>query len=482
MQADDITQLDACALSKAIQERRVTCVEVMQAYLARIHRLNPIYNAIVNLQPDEDSLAMAKVCDDELAAGQSRGWMHGFPLAIKDTGHAIGFPTTFGSTLLKSAVATQDNLMTQRMKSAGGLVIGKTNMPEMGLGSHTFNTLFGATLNAWDTKVSAGGSSGGAAVALAQRLLPIADGSDFMGSLRNPAAWNNVFGLRPSQGRVPFWPAADVWLDQLGTEGPMARSVRDLVALLATQSGSDDRTPLAIAEPAGSFPSQLEAADLSQLRIGWLGNLQGYLAMEHGLLDNCDIALQLMQTAGAEVVPISPNFDPKQVWDAWLVWRAALVGSKVASLLVLPDAAEQIKPEALWEHKQSQSLSAQQWMLASKTRSAFQGKLLELFEKVDVIALPAAQVWPFPIEKRWPETIAGRTMDTYHRWMEVTLYATFAGLPAISVPAGFDPSGRWPAGLQLIGRPRGDAALLEVALAYEKLIPHWLKLRPSEPV
>ncbi len=198
--------------------------------------------------------------DAELAPGRSasgsRGWLHGIPQAIKDTGHAKGFPTTYGCTLLKDAVATQDSVMTARMKAAGCIVIAKTNMPEFGLGSHTFNSLFGATPNAWDRAVSAGGSSGGAAVALAQRLLPVADGSDFMGSLRNPAAWNNVFGLRPSQGRIPFWPAADVWISQLGTEGPMARNVRDLARLFAIQAGHDAHVPISIAEGAAELPAR----------------------------------------------------------------------------------------------------------------------------------------------------------------------------------------------------------------------------------
>ena len=207
---DDITALSAQQLSAAIRARTLSCREVMQAYLARIHRLNPRLNAIVNLAPTTSCCNKpTRATPNSRAADQnSRGWLHGMPQAIKDTGHAIGFPTTYGSPLQKDAMATQDSLMTARMKAAGCIVIGKTNMPEFGLGSHTFNTLFGATRNAWDASVSAGGSSGGAAVALAQRLLPVADGSDFMGSLRNPAAWNNVFGLRPSQGRVPFWPAS----------------------------------------------------------------------------------------------------------------------------------------------------------------------------------------------------------------------------------------------------------------------------------
>ena len=203
---DDITALDATALSEAVHARRVSCREVMQAYLARIARFNPTYNAIVSLRPDDELLAEADACDAELARGASRGWLHGVPQAIKDLANAAGLPTTLGSPLMRDFIAREDGLMTARMKGAGCIVIGKTNVPEFGLGSHTFNEVFGTTFNAYDVTKSAGGSSGGAAVALALGLLPVADGSDFMGSLRNPAAWNNVFGMRPSQGRVPMWP------------------------------------------------------------------------------------------------------------------------------------------------------------------------------------------------------------------------------------------------------------------------------------
>ena len=204
--ADDITALDATALSEAVHARRVSCREVMQAYLARIARLNPTYNAIVSLRPDDELLAEADACDAELARGASRGWLHGVPQAIKELANAAGLPTTLGSPLMKHFIAPEDGLMAARMKGAGCIVIGKTNVPEFGLGSHTFNEVFGTTFNAYDFTKSAGGSSGGAAVALALGLLPVADGSDLMGSLRNPAAWNNVFGMRPSQGRVPMWP------------------------------------------------------------------------------------------------------------------------------------------------------------------------------------------------------------------------------------------------------------------------------------
>jgi amidase len=480
-----ITDLDACALSRAIHARELSCREVMTAYLARIHRFNPRANALVNLAPDDGLLAQAEACDAELTRDHSRGWLHGQPQAIKDTGHAIGFPTTYGCTLLKDAVATQDSVMTARMKAAGAIVIAKTNMPELGLGSHTFNDLFGATGNAWDAEVSAGGSSGGAAVALAQRLLPVADGSDFMGSLRNPAAWANLFGMRPSQGRVPFWPAADTWVAQLGTEGPMARTVADLARLLSTQAGYDARAPLSIAEGAQAFavPSGAAALDgLRGLRVGWLGDLQGHLPMDAGLLPVCEQALARLAAEGAVVEPVALGFSTDALWDAWLVWRRALVAPKVAALLKLPGAREQIKPEALWEHRQALGLHLMDFMAASEVRTAFYQHLLGLFKRFDVLALPGTQVWPFPIGQRWPREIAGRTMDTYHRWMEVTLYATFAGLPAISVPAGFHANGRWPAGLQLIGRPQGDAALLRVAAGCEAASGDLLARRPPAAV
>ena len=472
-----VTELDAEALSRAIHAREVSCREVMRAYLERIGRLNPRCNALVNLADEDDLLRQADTRDAELAQGRSRGWMHGMPQAVKDTAHAVGFPTTFGCTLLKDALPARDSLFVARMKAAGCIVIGKTNMPELGLGSHTYNSLFGATGNAWDRTRSAGGSSGGAAVALALRLLPLADGSDFMGSLRNPAGWNHVFGMRPSQGRVPAWPRPELWVSQLGTDGPMGRSVRDLARLLSIQAGHDARAPLSLADAPRSFVPGPEAS-LHGTRIGWLADLGGHLAMEPGILDVCAEALCRCAEGGAEVEPLALGFDADALWQAWLAWRGALVAPAVAALLDRPGAREQIKPEALWEHDRAQSLSCVEFMRAAEVRSAFHSHVLGLFERFDALALPVAQAWPFDVKLHWPQAIAGRAMDTYHRWMEVTSYATFAGLPAISVPAGLDTSGRWPMGLQLIGRPQGDADLLRIAAAYEALVPALLARTP----
>ena len=452
----------------------------MQATLARIHRLNPRFNAIVNLAPDDVLLHEADERDAELARGASRGWMHGMPQAIKDTGHATGFPTTFGSPLLRDALPAQDSLFVARMKAAGCIVIGKTNMPEFGLGSHTYNNLFGPTGNAWHPQASAGGSSGGAAVALAQRMLPVADGSDFMGSLRNPAGWNHVFGLRPSQGRVPAFPKPELYVSQLGTDGPMARTVRDLAQLLSIQAGHDPRVPLALADEPRSFVPGA-AASVRGVRIGWLRDLGGHLAMEPGILRVCEQALGTMAEGGAIVEPAALDVDLDALWSAWLVWRRALVAPAVGALIGQPGARSRIKPEALWEYDAAQGLTFSDFMAASVRRGAFLQHLVSRFEQFDVLALPVAQVWPFDLSRHWPKAIAGRAMDTYHRWMECTLYATFAGLPAISVPAGFDDTGRLPMGLQLIGRPLGDAELLRVAAGYEALVPELLARRPPEP-
>ena len=455
----------ALNLSRAIHLKQVSCQEVMQATLARIARLNPQSNAIINLQEPELLMAQAKERDAQLARGESMGWMHGMPQAIKDLANVQGLRTTLGSPLMKNFVATEDGLLATRMKAAGAIVIGKTNTPEFGLGSHTFNEVFGPTRNAWDPSKSAGGSSGGAAVALAQRLLPVADGSDFMGSLRNPAGWNHVFGMRPSQGRVPMWPAQDAFIAQLGTEGPMARHVSDMAMLLSTQAGAHPQCPLSLTEDPGVFAGSLDS-DPKGLRLGWLGDLRGYLPMEEGILDLCQSALTSFSDMGCQVDEATLGMPPEQIWQAWLVWRQALVGPRVAPFLIHPANRAHVKPEALWEHDQSLTLTGAQLMSASASRTRYYLSMLQLFEKFDVLAIPVAQVWPFDVSWRWPQTVAGQAMDTYHRWMEVVIYATFAGLPSISVPAGFG-ANDLPMGLALIGKPQGDWALLKLAHAYE---------------
>ena len=475
--ATAITDWTASALSSAIHAKTVSCREVMQACLSRIDQVNPTVNAIVSLQDGDALLRQADARDAQLARGESMGWMHGMPQAIKDMANVAGLPTTQGSPLLRNFVPTVDALMVQRLKAAGCIVIGKTNVPELGMGSHSFNEVFGVTRNPYDLARTAGGSSGGAAVALATRMLPVADGSDFMGSLRNPAGWNNVFGMRPSQGRVPMWPAQDVFISQFGTEGPMARTVRDLALLLNTQAGPDPRCPLSIASQVDFSEAGLCIGNQS-VRIGWLGNLSGYLAMEDGVLDVCEQALKRLQGSGCAVEPALLGFSPEALWQSWLDCRRALMAARIAPLLLNPANRARIKPEALWEHGQGSLLNASELMAASVQRTAFYQHLLKLFEQHDFLALPSAQVWPFDAALRWPSHINGVEMDTYHRWMEVTIYATLAGLPCISIPAGFDVRGL-PMGLQIIGRPQADLDVLRLAARYESVAQDVLQRRPA---
>jgi len=276
---------------------------------------------------------------------------------------------------------------------------------------------------------------------------------------------------------VPLWPTTDVWVTQLGTEGPIGRTVKDVAMLLDVQAGYDARVPLSLAG-GERFDGSLDGLDPPRPRIGWLADLDGHLPMEPGILEACSDGLRTLETVGCAIEPTPLGYPPEQVWDAWLVWRRWLVAGRVAPFLLKASNRALIKPEALWEHDQAANLSGAQALQASVQRSAFYTHMLGLFERFDVLALPSAQVWPFDASKRWPKQIAGRTMDTYHRWMEVVIYATFAGLPCISVPVGFNADGL-PMGMQLIGKPRGDFALLRLAHAYEQAAQDVLARAPS---
>jgi amidase len=469
--------LDAANLSLAIHAREFSCREVMGAFLDRIDARNPALNAIVSLRDREVLMAEAAVCDDELAAGMSRGWMHGMPQAIKDLAETKGLRTTMGSPLFRDHVPEHDCLMVSRMRRAGALIVGKTNVPEFGKGSHSFNEVFGVTRNPYDTSRTAGGSSGGAAVALATRMLPVADGSDYMGSLRNPAGWNNVFGFRPSQGRVPSYPDRDQFLSQMGTEGPMGRSVVDVALLLGTQAGFDPRVPLSLDGGLPEFAdvattrATLQSFDPAGTRVGWLGDLDGHLATEPGIVQACEDGLRRLADLGCDVQPAALSVDLDELWAAWLTWRHFVVIAGIGAAVTDEASRSLVKPEILWEIDRGNALTVADINRATTTRTRYVLALDALFRRFDVLVLPTAQVWPFPVDQRWPTHIGDRQMDTYHRWMEATLYATFGGLPAISVPVGFDHRGL-PASMQLIGRPRADVDTLSLAHAYEATIDH----------
>lgn len=463
---DGITAMDAVDLSRAIRGKQVSCREVMEAFLDRIDRLNPEVNAIVSLQDREGLLLQADERDRKLARGEYLGWMHGFPQAPKDLALTAGIPTTLGSPILKDNIPLQDAFIVERARRSGAIVIGKTNTSEFGLGSQTYNEVFGTTLNAFDRTKTAGGSSGGAAVALALHMLPVADGSDMMGSLRNPAAYNDVFGFRPSFGRVPYGPTLDVFYQQLATEGPMARNVTDLAMLLSVQAGFDSRAPLSLREAPDVFTRSLER-DFKGVRVAWMGDVGGHLAMEPGVLDLCGGALKTFESIGCIVEEALPAFSPERLWETWLTLRGFLLAGIAGPFYRVPEWKALMKPEAVWEVENGLEIRGDAVYRATVDRSAWYLALDALFRKYECLLLPSAQVFPFNAGVHWPNEIAGRTMDTYHRWMEVVIGPTLAGLPAIGVPAGFNDAGL-PMGLQVIGKPGADLAVLQLAFAYEQ--------------
>lgn len=453
-------------LSRLVHGRQASSREILSAFLDRIDALNPRHNAVVSLRPREALLLEAEAADAHAAAGAPLGPLHGLPLAVKDLSPTHGLRTTFGSPIYADFIPETDSLLAERLKAAGALIIGKTNTPEFGLGSQTYNPVFGTTRNAFDPSRTAGGSSGGAAVAVALGMVPAADGSDFGGSLRNPAAFANIFGFRPSQGRVPSWPAADPYFSQLSTDGPMARTVEDLALLLGVMAGYDRRAPLSLDAPRPLFG---DLAASPSPRVGWLGDLGGHLPFESGIIELCETALTSMDAIGAKVEALTPRFDFEDMWRSFVVLRQFNQLTRLKPLHDDPQKRALLKPEAIWEVEGGLALGAVDVSAAIQTRGRWYAEICRLFDTFDVLALPSAQVFPFAAETTWPRAIGIRAMDSYHRWMEVIVPATLSGCPVINVPVGFRDG--LPMGMQIIGRPRDDRALLAFAAAYEAILP-----------
>jgi amidase len=460
----DIVRMDARSLAAAIVARKLSCAEVMTAYLDHIAALNPKVNAIVALQDRQALLTQAQERDAQVARGEIMGPLHGFPHAVKDLQPVKGIRSTSGSPILKDFIPTQDSLPVERMRAAGAIFIGKTNVPEFGLGSHTVNPVYGATHNAYDQSKSAGGSSGGAAVALALRMLPVADGTDYGGSLRNPAGWNNVFGFRTSYGVVPQ-AGEDVWLPSLSVAGPMARSVSDLAMLLSVQAGYDPRAPLSVPGDGRRFLGPLDG-DVKGKRIAWLGDLNGFAPYEAGVLDLCRTALKTFESLGCTVEQAMPDMAPEPVWQAFIRIRQWQSGGGFKSYYADPAKRALLKPEAIYEVEQGMKLSAFDVTAASAVRTAWSNAVQRLFVHYDYLIMPTAQVFPFDIGETWPHQIAGRAMQTYHEWMKAICLITMSGCPALAVPAGFNPQGL-PMGLQIIAPVHHEMDCLKLGAAYE---------------
>jgi len=455
----DLCFTDAVDLARMIRTRQVSASELVSAFLGQIERLNPEVNAICTLLPDRAS-RQAESADRALARGEPIGPLHGLPIAVKDLVETKGIRTTSGSPIYRDFIPDRDALQVERLKAAGAIIIGKTNVPEFGAGSQTFNPIFGATRNPYDLTRTSGGSSGGAAAALACGMLPLADGSDMGGSLRNPASFCNVVGFRPSPGRVPRWPAGLAW-SSLPVAGPMARTVRDVAFLLSVMAGPDPRAPLSIHEPGSIFSRPLER-DFSGTRVAWTPDLGRY-PVEPQVIEACERQLGILAELGCQVEEATPDLaDADEIFQVLRAWSFAY------ELKDDLDAnRELVKESVIWNIERGLELSGQDVARAEAKRAALYHRVREFMERYEFLVLPVSQVAPFSVETEWVREINGVAMETYIDWMATCYAITVTELPAISVPCGFTSQGL-PVGLQIVGRRHQDFSVLQLAHAFEQ--------------
>lgn len=444
----------------AVAAREVSARELLELHLAQVELANSRVNAVVSLDP-ERAYKAAAAADQVTAAGTATGALHGLPLAVKDTHQVAGWLTTFGSPLRRDFVPSVDDLVVERMRAAGVVIFGRTNVPEWAAGSHTFNPLFGTTYNPYDPGRSAGGSSGGAAAALACGMLPVADGSDMGGSLRNPASFCNVVGFRPSLGRVPNWPTDNAW-ETTSTAGPMARTVDDAALLLSVLAGPDPRCPQALGEPGAAFAGPVHG-ELAGARVALSADLGGVLDLDPTVASVVNAQADVLASAGAQVAPASPNLagadEAFRILRAWSFWH------RLGSLLrAHPDGFKESLADNI---RAGANLTGEDVARAYATRTLLVERMRRFFSSYDVLALAASAVPPFPADQEYPTEVAGRAQRDYLDWMRSAYLITMTGCPAVSVPAGFTPEGL-PVGIQLVGPPNGDLALLRIAWAFEQ--------------
>lgn len=447
-------------LAKAIKKRDLSAREVVETHLAQIKEINPQVNAIVSLNA-EQALKDADKADEQLLAGDDVGPLHGLPIAIKDIHNAKGFPTTCGSLALVDNIATEDDVLVERLRAAGVIIIGKTNVPEFAAGAHTFNEVFGTTRNPYDLSRTAGGSSGGAAVAVASGMLPLADGSDMGGSLRYPAAFNNVVGFRPSPGRVPSYPKQALF-SPLMVQGPIARNVADAALMMSIIAGPDDRSPISIEEPGSKFLDSL-GYDLTGLRVAWTSDLGGTVPVDPAVRSTFEEQIKVFINLGCNVEEACPDFsDAEEIFQVLRAFEMELSYSDLFNRF-----QELMKPTFVWNLKKGRDLRGTDIGRAERLRHDLYHRMRNFFKKYDVLLLPVSQVPPFDGEIEYPQVVAGVKMESYIGWMQSCYYITVTGCPALSMPGGFTSDGL-PFGLQIVGPHRSDFDVLRIGHAYEQ--------------
>ncbi|MEM7254011.1 MAG: amidase [Pseudomonadota bacterium] len=461
--SDDIVFKSASELASDIRDQRISARDVMEAFLTKIEQVNPIVNAVCTLDT-QNARAQADTADQMLLSGKGVGPLHGLPIAIKDLHATAGMLTTLGSPIYADSIPSHDHLHVARLRAAGAIIIGKTNTPEFGAGSQTFNQVFGVTRNPYRLDRTPGGSSGGAAAAVASGMLPFADGSDMGGSLRNPAAYCNVLGFRPAPGRIPTWPTTNSQ-SRLSVPGPIARNATDLALFLQATAGPDDRVPLSIDEPPSIFAAPLERA-FDGVNVAWSPRL-GQYEVDAEVIAVCERALMHFESIGCEVVRRDPNFsDADEIFQTLRAQSFALNYSELYR-----NHRDALKDTVIWNIEQGQRLSGPDISRAESLRTQLIAELVGFFEDVEYLLCPTTQVPPFSHDIDWIREINGVEMQTYIDWMGVCYAITVTGCPALSFPVGFTESGL-PVGMQLVGRPKRDFAVLQLAHALEDVCTH----------
>jgi amidase len=452
-------------LASLLAKRKISAVEVMSAFIAQIERVNPKVNAIVTFLP-EQALKAAKAVDRK----KRKTLFGGLPIAYKDNVQTKGIRTTFGSPIYEKNVPGEDHVLVERLSAAGAITLGKTNLPEFAAGSQTFNAVFGATKNPYDLGKTCGGSSGGAAVAVACGMLPFADGGDLAASLRNPGNYCNVVGFRPTPGRVPSWPAPNAW-NTLGVLGPMARTVEDTAFLLSAMAGPDLRSPVSIAEQGSVFLKKL-GRSFRKTRIAWSRDLGG-LPMDPRVTAVLEKQKKSFADLGCTIESAEP--DLSGATESFETLRA--LGFLQSYGELYRTRRNDLKDTVQWNVEQGMRLGAEQVARATALRSTLYQRMRAFLEKYDFLVCPVNQLPPYPVETEWPREIAGVKMDNYLDWMKSCYFITITSHPAISVPAGFTPDGL-PVGLQIVGRYRDDFGVLQLAHAFEEATQAWQR-RPE---
>ncbi len=457
--APDICQLSAIEMAARIRAKKLSAREAVAAHLGQIERVNPKVNAIVTVVAAQ-AMENARRADEAQAHRATLGPLHGLPIAHKDLQPTKGIRTTFGSRIYKDFVPAEDSLLVERIANAGAITVGKTNTPEFGAGSQTFNEVFGATHNPYDLSKTCGGSSGGAAVSLACCMLPLADGSDMGGSLRNPANFCNVVGLRPSPGRVPSWPTGIPWFP-LSVEGPMARTVADLAFFLSAIAGPDARSPIALSDPGSRFAGSLERS-FKGVRVAWWKDLGG-LPVDRRIRKIVDSQKRAFESLGCIIEQAEPDFTgADETFKTLRAWNFAL--NKGADV---KQHRELVKDTVIQEVERGQKLTAMEIGQAEMKRTDLYHRVRRFMERYEFFVLPVNQVPPFDVRQPYVTEIEGVKMQTYIDWMKSCYYISTVGNPALSVPCGFTPNGL-PVGIQIVGRYQDDWGLLQMGHAFEQ--------------